>query len=180
MWFAKSFGLLLACGPIDLPPSGISPSVPGNESPPVKDVLQTSSPTQKPTLVTKTVAPNLLVMRETFDTPRDEEWNAFLRLLEACEDIERVRLLVVTDGGGPNSAQRSRLEGVLKGRSMRVAIVTDSAKSRFIASAISLFNRDHRGFSRAEMAGAYAHLRLTAVESRQVEFALRDMEPMIK
>lgn len=139
------------------------------------------APAQKPTLVNRTAAPNLVVSRETFDSPRDEEWNDFLKLLEAQGDnVDKLRLLVVTDGGGPNSAQRTRLETALKGRSVRVAIVTDSAKSRFIASAVSLFNRDHRGFSKAEMSAAYAHLMLTPQECRLVEAALREMEPLIK
>jgi len=135
----------------------------------------------KPTLINRTPAPNLVVSRETFDSPRDEEWNDFLKLLERQGDnVEKLRILVVTDGGGPNSAQRARLEAVLKGRSVRVAIVTDSAKSRFIASAVSLFNRDHGGFSKAEIKSAYAHLRLNPHECRLVEQALQEMEPLIK
>ena len=122
-----------------------------------------------------------MVLRETFATPRDEEWDQLLDLLRAQGDnVENVRFLVVTDGGGPNSAQRARVERVLNGRAVRVAIVSDSAKSRFIASTISLFNRDHRGFSKAEISEAYAHLRLTARERVLVEAALQQMEPLIK
>jgi hypothetical protein len=149
----------------------------------VKDEVGRKPPPTAPkrTLVNRKAGPSLVVSRETFDSPRDEEWNEFLKLLEEEGDnVEKLRLLVVTDGGGPNSAQRTRLEGMLKGRSVRVAIVTDSAKSRFIASAISLFNRDHRGFSRAEIQAAYAHLMLTPQERRLVEAALIEMEPLIK
>jgi hypothetical protein len=122
-----------------------------------------------------------VVSRESFESPRDDEWNEFLRLLEANrENFAKLRILVVTEGGGPNSAQRGRLEAVLKGKAVRVAIVTDSAKSRFIASAVSLFNRDHRGFSKAEMQNAYDHLGLTLSECRLVEAALREMDPLIQ
>jgi hypothetical protein len=137
--------------------------------------------TAKPTLIIRTVGPNLMIMRETFESPRDEEWNEFLKMLEVRGDnVQKLRLLVLTDGGGPNSAQRGRLEAVLKGRPVRVAIVSDSAKSRFIASAISLFNRDHAGFSKDEIRAAYGHLRLTPEECRLAEQALREMEPLIK
>jgi hypothetical protein len=135
----------------------------------------------KPTLVVRTVAPSLVVMRENIETPHDHEWDAFLALLNQNRDnFAKFRLLVVTDGGGPNAAQRKRLDGVLGGRSVRVAVVTESAKSRFIASAISLINRDHRGFSPAEIEAAYTHLALTPAERRLAEAALREMDPLIK
>jgi hypothetical protein len=134
----------------------------------------------KPTLVSRTVAPNLVVSRESFDSPREEEWDAFLQLLEATkENLTKLRILVITDGGGPNAAQRKRLETVLKGRSVRVAIVTDSAKSRFIASAVSLFNRDHRGFSKSEIQLAYDHIGLSPTERRLAEAAIREMDPLV-
>jgi hypothetical protein len=135
----------------------------------------------KPTLLSRTPAPNLVVSRESFESPLDSEWNEFLKLMEANrENFEKLRILVVTEGGGPNSAQRGRLQEVLRGKPVRVAVVTDSAKSRFIASAVSLFNRDHRGFWKSEMALAYEHLGLTAVERRLVEAALAQMAPLIK
>ena len=148
----------------------------------VKDVRTggNRTPAGKPTLLTRTAAPDVVVLRETFDNPRDEEWDDFLRLLDRSRDLAKLRILVITDGGGPNAAQRARLQTVLKGRAVRVAIVTDSAKSRFIASAVSLFNRDHRGFSRAEIPIAYSHLQLTASECRAVEATLQELEPLIK
>jgi hypothetical protein len=135
----------------------------------------------KTTLVVRTLAPSLVVLRESIDTPFDEEWDAFLRLLkDNRENFAKLRILVVTDGGGPNAAQRKRLDAVLAGRPVRVAVVTDSAKSRFIASAISLINRDHRGFSRAEIDGAYDHLALSPMERRLAETSVKEMTPLLK
>lgn len=134
----------------------------------------------KPTLVNRVLAPDLVVSRESFESPRDEEWEEFLRVLRTRgEHFASLKILVVTDGGGPNADQRKRLEAVLKGRAVRVAIVTDSAKSRFIASAVSLFNRDHRGFSKAEIQSAYGHLGLSPKERQMCEAALRELDPMI-
>lgn len=122
----------------------------------------------------------MVVLRENNDTPLDPEWDAFLRLLaDNRNNFERLKILVVTDGGGPNAAQRKRLEATLSGKPVRVAVVTDSAKSRFIASAISLINRDHRGFSMKEIGQAYQHLGMTVAECREAEAALKEMEPMI-
>jgi hypothetical protein len=122
----------------------------------------------------------MIVLRENNDTPHDAEWDGFLRLLsDNRNNFERMKILVVTDGGGPNASQRKRLEGTLSGKPVRVAVVTDSAKSRFIASAISLINRDHKGFSMKEIGQAYQHLDMTSSECREAELALKEMEPLI-
>lgn len=132
------------------------------------------------TLVNRILGPDLVVSRESFESPSDEEWDDFLRLLRSRGDnFSKLRILVVTDGGGPNAPQRKLLEETLKGRPVRVAIVTDSAKSRFIASAVSLFNRDHKGFAKGEIQSAYKHLGLTPAECRIVESAIREMDPMV-
>jgi hypothetical protein len=124
---------------------------------------------------------SMVVLRENIETPQDSEWDAFLDLLASNrEQFAKLKVLVVTDGGGPNAAQRKRLDNVLGGRPIRVAVVTDSAKSRFIASAISLINRDHRGFSSAEIRKAYVHLNMAPEECTQAEAALKQMEPQIR
>jgi hypothetical protein len=132
------------------------------------------------TLVNRVLAPDLVVSRESFESPTNEEWEEFLKLLKSRgEHFAKLRILVVTDGGGPNAPQRKLLEETLKGRPVRVAIVTDSAKSRFIASAVSLFNRDHKGFAKGEIQNAYRHLGLTPSECRSVESAIRELDPMV-
>lgn len=134
----------------------------------------------KRTMVFKRIG-SMVVLRENMKTPHDSEWDAFLAFLLANrDDFPKLKVLVATDGGGPSAAQRKRLADTLDGRSVRVAVVTDSAKSRFIASAISLINRDHRGFSTAERKDAYAHLDLSADECTQAETALASMEPEIR
>lgn len=130
-------------------------------------------------MVTRKIG-TMVVLRENNDTPLDAEWDAFLKLLsDNRNNFERMKILVVTDGGGPNAGQRKRLEVALSGKPVRVAVVTDSAKSRFIASAISLINRDHKGFSMKEISQAYQHLDMTGAECREAEAALKEMEPMI-
>ena len=122
-----------------------------------------------------------LVMVENSETPSDAEWNEFLSLLARNRaDLPKWKLLVMTTGGGPNTVQRKRLEETLGGTPMRVAVVSDNMKVRFIASTIALFHRDHRSFSGSELTEAYGHLGLSMSEQRQVELAITEMKPSIQ
>ena len=134
----------------------------------------------KPTMVTRVVG-QLVILRENDSTPLDSEWDAFLKILaDNWDKFDRLKILVVTDGGGPNAAQRKRLETVLNGKPIRVAVVTDSAKSRFIASMISLINRQHMGFAMKEIVQAYNHLKMTQMERTVAEQALTELDPLIR
>ena len=126
-------------------------------------------------------AGSILLMVENDHTPSDEEWNEFLALLVTHRaELPTFRLLVVTTGGGPNTAQRKRLEQTLGGIRMRVAVISDSMKVRFIASTIMLFHRDHRAFSTSELSEAYEYLGLSPTDRRRVEVAIREMEQMVR
>lgn len=118
----------------------------------------------------------LIVLRESAHPPLDAEWDEFLALLSANRSrLEELRILVLTDGGGPDRGQRNRLERTLDGKTVRVAVVSDSAKVRFIASAIALLNRDHRGFGTKEIGEAYAYLGLNTAEKAFVERSMSEM-----
>jgi hypothetical protein len=130
----------------------------------------------KRSLVTAVVG-SIIVLRENQNTPTDRDWDDFLQILrEHRANNERVRILVVTDGGGPSSAQRKRLEEALGGRSFRVSVVTDSAKVRFIVSSIALLNRDIKTFSKAEIKGAFEHLRLDPTDQETAKNEIRKLE----
>ncbi|HEY8946705.1 MAG TPA: hypothetical protein VIM73_20825 [Polyangiaceae bacterium] len=119
-------------------------------------------------------------MRENKETPTDAEWDGFLdQLVKNRANFSNLKILVLTEGGGPNAAQRKRLEQALDGRHLRVAVVTDSGKARFIASAITFLNKLHRGFAVKELPLAYEHLGLTIAEQKLAEAALNEMKPLI-
>jgi hypothetical protein len=123
---------------------------------------------------------NVIVLRENVDPPADQDWDGFLDLLILNrENFDRLKILVVTDGGGPNAAQRKRLENALDGRGVHVAIVTDSAKARFITSIVRFINKRHRGFAMAEIRQAYEHLGMSWQEQKLAEQALREMESLV-
>jgi hypothetical protein len=127
------------------------------------------------------VAGSLMVLRENGQTPSDAEWDHFLvSVMDSQRRHGALRMLVVTDGGGPSTDQRTRLKTALKGKTVRSAVVSDAIKIRFIASAIMLINKEHGSFTRREVEGAYAHLSLTTDERRFTIDALARLEEHIK
>jgi hypothetical protein len=123
---------------------------------------------------------SLLLLRQSNTSPTDAEWNSTLTLLaEIRAEGLTAKVLVVTDGAGPDAKQRARLETLLAGKPVRTAVVSDSLKLRFISAGVALFNPGHRAFARAELQEAYAYLGLTPNERRDAEKALVDMHPKV-
>ena len=137
----------------------------------------------KRSMVSSIVA-NVLLLCENNESPTDWEWDECLGLLQELKAKndqagEQVKVLVSTLGGGPNAAQRKRLEGVLGGRSTPTAVISDSLKLRFISAAVALFNADHRAFTTVERLEAYKHLRLSGTQTRALEAAISQMSKLV-
>ncbi len=127
---------------------------------------------------------SVLLLCEDKDSPTDWEWDECLALLKDLTTRtdaagEKIKVLVSTLGGGPNAAQRKRLEVVLAGRPCPTAVISDSLKLRFISAAVALFNPDHRGFTTAERLEAYKFLRLSAPQTRQLEATMAQMVKLV-
>ncbi len=136
--------------------------------------------TQKKSLAFRFVSDTLLVLRENSNTPHDQDWDDFLRILiDNRQNFPKLKILVRTDGGGPSAAQRKRLQQALDGRPVRVAVVTNSVPVRFIVSSIALLNRAIRSFANDEIDAAYVHLGMTAAERRLAEKAVDDMYDLV-
>ena len=120
----------------------------------------------------------VLVLRETREAPTDAEWEAFLAALKGYrKQVDELRLVIVTDGGGPNSTQRLGLKDALAGgKTFRSAVISDSIKIRFMASALMLIVRNHASFTSKEVERAYDHLSLTPEERRTVDETLSELE----
>src|SRR5450432_244127 len=109
-------------------------------------------PQEKQSLAFRFISSTLLILRENAETPRDEDWDAFLAVLARNRaNFTKLRILVITDGGGPNVAQRRRLQDALGGQPVRVAVVTGRTAVRFIVSSIALLNRQIATFAPDEM-----------------------------
>jgi hexokinase len=120
------------------------------------------------------------VFVENKQAPTEREWDEFLTILaENRSELPKLRLLVMTTGGAPDTTQRKKLAATLGGTTLRVATVSDSMKTRFVAATISLFHRDHRLFSTTELDQAYEHLGLSVSERRLVEAAIKEMKPKV-
>jgi hypothetical protein len=123
---------------------------------------------------------SMLLVRENEHTPTDHDWNVFLDLLSLNRpNFPQLRILVATDGGGPSAAQIKRLGKALAGGNVRVAVVTDKIRVRFIVSAIALLNSKIKTFACSEILGAYAHLDLTSAEVRLTQQTLLQLEVLM-
>jgi hypothetical protein len=139
---------------------------------------------EQKTIVMTFVTEALLVLCESEETPRDDEWDEFLDTLRTKGGSHggppAFRILVVTEGGGPNLPQRKRLQVALAGRSFRVAVVTSSVAARFLVSAIALLNRDIRSFARDELDKAYRHLGMNASEIALTERTIAESNAVLR
>ena len=104
---------------------------------------------------------SLLVIRQGKEAASHQEWADFLACL-GKQNLATLKVLILTDGGGPTASQRSELKLTMAGRSVRTAVVSDSMKVRFIIAAVALINREHYGFAKHELYDAYRFLELTS------------------
>ncbi len=88
--------------------------------------------------------------------PANDDWNAYIEELSS-DKVER--LLVFTDGVGPNAAQRDRMHKRLS-RDFPTAVVTPSLIARGIVTAISWLGREIRAFRPDELDDAIEYLRV--------------------
>jgi hypothetical protein len=116
---------------------------------------------------------------ETGQTPSDSEWSEFLDVLRKSKGEMKFRILISTSGGAPNPVQRKQLAEAIAGVRFRVAVVSDNISARFVASTIALFHRDHRSFSRSEIAAAYDHLQLNPQEREIAETTIRELTALL-
>jgi hypothetical protein len=135
----------------------------------------------KPSIVVRKLGP-LLVARQSDQEPSAQNWGEFLRTLAAqCREFraQELKILVCTDGGSPNTEQRALLAQALGNVHPRVALVSNNIKVRFVGALISLFQRNYRQFSLAEMDLAFAHLQLAPGQREFAEKTLRELEALL-
>jgi sugar (pentulose or hexulose) kinase len=97
--------------------------------------------------------------------PTDAEWDAYMEAITQTlahhkGDLTRIRGISISAGGGPASAQRAKVNQLLSGRTVRVAIITASSVGRGIVTALSWFNPMIRAFSPARLSDAIRYLEL--------------------
>ena len=108
----------------------------------------------------------MLVLHTARD-PSPAEWADYERELRRLKqlhplDMERVLTLIVSDGGSPNTEQRSRFQNDLfDGRPAKVALLTNSLGNpikRGIVRALTWMNPGFRVLEPTDLEGGLAHL----------------------
>jgi hypothetical protein len=107
---------------------------------------------------------DLMILYQLDQTPRNEEWDAYLAALDVAARTRQVRCIVVTEGGYPNRAQRARMLSMTRNEPRRVAVISGAASVRFVVSAIALINPNIKAYSMKEYAAAFTHLQLSPAE----------------
>ena len=108
---------------------------------------------------------DVLMFLHSSRAPEPDEWSemmAGIARYATAGDFRRLRVLVITDGGGPDTAMRGELQAFYKSRnhSLKTAVVTTSVLSRGIVAAVSWFNPHIKAFSPRSFSDALAHLDL--------------------
>lgn len=94
-----------------------------------------------------------------------EEWNAALRLYARISerDAGRARMLVITDGGGPDAKQRSQLKAIWDGRAIPTAVIVPGMNNlvkRGLMTALTWINPRMAFFVPTQLRAALRHLGL--------------------
>ncbi len=122
----------------------------------------------------------MLAIRQNKNEATAKDWAELQAELKAHqEELNQTKILVYTDGGTLTAAQRKELMAVLGDSHALVAAVSDSMKVRFAGSTISLFQKNYKQFTTAELSQAYAHLGLSTPDQRKVEAVLKDLEAIV-
>lgn len=100
--------------------------------------------------------------------PTSEEWEEFLDLLR-LSDLQKVRGLVLTEGGAPSPSQQLALAKQVGACMIPVAVVSNHVGVRFVASSLALLSKRLRSFTKGELPDAYRHLDLDAEEIHQAQ-----------
>ena len=115
----------------------------------------------------------LLLVAHSAQSPSEADWAEYLRYCEHEMPRSCRRTLVLTRGGGPDAAQRKRvqtlIERISQGQTepLRVAVVTDSTLVRGIVTALNWFNPHTRAFASAALPEALRYLSVPAGETAE-------------
>ena len=117
----------------------------------------------------------LLLVAHTKKGPDAETWSAMCSALaEALKRVDEVCTLVMTDGGGPSSAQRDELARATMGKKLRVSVISGAAAVRFIASSVALFNPTIKSFQPGDWRRGLEHVATGSTNRAMLEQAVSE------
>jgi hypothetical protein len=112
---------------------------------------------------------NHMLLVHTKLPPSKEEWAAYMAEATIMDqsvngDLTNAGILVFTDGGAPNTVQRTEINTWLHGRRIRTGVICASAFIRGVVTALNWLNKDIKAFAPHEWKEAMAHVGLADVE----------------
>ena len=106
--------------------------------------------------------------------PQGESFLSFVQSRSA--EVSQMKSIAISDGGGPTSLQRKRLQEFVQTKTApKASVVTNSQIVRFAVAAITLFNSNVKVFDPRDMAEA---LRFLQLEKQQESGLLAAIEQM--
>ena len=131
----------------------------GRQSPHGSDLgrIATVEPAHK-NIAIKVIDELFLVAYGTVN-PTDPEWTSYLELVQHHGVVGTVQL-ISTDGGEPSSTQRNKLNALLGGRHVPVAVLTDVPRVRRTVRWLSWFNRRIQHFPKDGLRDALHYLEI--------------------
>lgn len=124
----------------------------------------------QPNLVFEAIeSQRLVVSCQTAENPSDRAWDAWLAVvLKMWDESSDLRLLVLTEGGHPTVPQIERMIATRRCQP-RTAILSGDARTRFVVSTLTFFNRRIHVFPPARLDLAYEHLDIDAGAHRIIQ-----------
>jgi hypothetical protein len=114
---------------------------------------------------------NLVVMAHGPNPPADDEWAAMLEQVGPLQ-MDRVKVLVCSFGGAPNTLQRGSLRDVMGEAKPHIALLTTSVMARAAGVAIAWFQPHFKALAIDNLEAAYEHLQVPAADRPWVKASL--------
>ena len=132
------------------------------------------------TMAYTVVEPGLVVLVHGPNNPADDEWYEYVQTVQrlAEKGDGTVACLVVTDGGTPNSVQRTDMNAAFQmdaGQKYPTAVVTESRMARGVVTALGWFNAGIKAFAPRQLGAALDYLGVTEDAHGEVRAVLEDL-----
>jgi hypothetical protein len=110
--------------------------------------------------------------------PTDQEHRESIQFFRKL-DFSYVRVLAISEGGAPTTLQRKDFNDIVAGRSIPLALLTDSVLVRGVVTAYSWFNRSIRAFSSDDIQDALAYLEVEEPQYEKFEAEIRLLQEQV-
>lgn len=111
--------------------------------------------------------------------PSPSEWSSVIDSLRAHSSLSALKILVFTEGGAPNAAQRADLTAVLANKKLPIAVLTTSVIARAAGTALTWLNPGFRVFGPSDFDKALDYLGASGAERRSLRDAVEELKRVV-